>query len=127
MNEAKERKHPVLIRLPLPILDWLFSEALAMTESQRVQISVPALIVMKLAIEDSAGADEFDGLPLEGTSLAEKKSVLVRIPMSVYDSLFSESVEVAKARRVRTSVPALVVEKLTRMYSRATKAIGVPV
>ncbi|CAG2138384.1 hypothetical protein LMG19282_01488 [Cupriavidus campinensis] len=113
MNEAKEQKHPVLIRLPLPIVDWLFSESIQMTEKQRVQISVPALIVTLLLDQgDVAGEDFSERAALPG----EKKSVLVRVPVSLHESLFSESVEVAKQRRVRTSVPSLVVEKLTRLY-----------
>lgn len=113
MNEAKEQKHPVLIRLPLQIVDWLFSESIQMTERQRVQISVPALIVMLLLEQGDAAGEDY---PQRAALPGEKKSVLVRVPVSLHESLFSESVEVAKLRRVRTSVPSLVVEKLTRLY-----------
>ncbi|KAA0178831.1 hypothetical protein FX016_23145 [Cupriavidus gilardii] len=123
MSDTKEPKKPVLIRLPLPVLNWLFSEALRLTEHQRTQVSVPALIVMK--ITDAQGDEPQLGAIVEqGEIMTEKKSVLVRLPMSAYEGLFSESVEIAKARRVRTSVPSLVVEKLTRMYFQEVEHNG---
>jgi len=123
MTDAKEPKHQVLIRLPLPIQDWLFSEAVEMAKVQRVSISVPSLIVAKLTelcdagVSTLAAQSESWTRPLE--SGIDKKSVLVRLPISVYDKLFSESVEVARVRRVRMSVPSLVVEKLSRLHQQA--------
>ncbi len=124
MTDAKEPKHQVLIRLPLPIQDWLFSEAVEMAKVQRVSISVPSLIVAKLTELCDAGvstlaaqSESWTTRPLE--SGIDKKSVLVRLPISVYDKLFSESVEVARVRRVRMSVPSLVVEKLSRLHQQA--------
>ncbi|APA90213.1 hypothetical protein BJG93_34415 (plasmid) [Paraburkholderia sprentiae WSM5005] len=120
MTDAKEQKQPVLIRLPLPIQDWLFSEAVEVAKVQRVRISVPSVIVAKLMEpcgEDQIGQDE-EPVPDSG---AEKKSVLVRLPMSLYERLFSDSVALAESRRVRMSVPSLVVEKLSRLHRQAQR------
>jgi hypothetical protein len=123
MTDAKEPKHQVLIRLPLPIQDWLFSEAVEMAKVQRVSISVPSLIVAKLTELCDAGVSTLAAQPESWTrpleSGIDKKSVLVRLPISVYDQLFSESVDVARVRRVRMSVPSLVVEKLSRLHQQA--------
>jgi rRNA-processing protein FCF1 len=119
MTDAKEQKQPVLIRLPLPIQDWLFSEAVEVAKVQRVRISVPSLIVSKLTeLCDRQQAPENDSMALPESGV-EKKSVLVRLPLSVYDRLFSESVDLARVRRVRMTVPSLVVEKLSRLHRQA--------
>ncbi|NLP65506.1 hypothetical protein [Paraburkholderia sacchari] len=118
MTDAKEQKQPVLIRLPLPIQDWLFSQAVEVASEQRKRMSVPSLIVAMLSDETDTDITAIDDAsPVEGS--VEKKSVLVRLPMSVYDRLFSESVELARSRRVRISVPSLVVEKLSRLHRQA--------
>lgn len=118
MTDAKEQKQPVLIRLPLPIQDWLFSEAVEVAKVQRVRISVPSVIVAKLMepCDESQIEQDEDPVPDSG---AEKKSVLVRLPMSLFERLFSESVALAESRRVRMSVPSLVVEKLSRLHRQA--------
>jgi rRNA-processing protein FCF1 len=118
MTDAKEQKQPVLIRLPLPIQDWLFSEAVEVAKNQRVRISVPSLIVAKLIELSESGVSGVEDGPVPESGV-EKKSVLVRLPVSVYDRLFSESVELAGTRRVRMSVPSLVVEKLSRLHRQA--------
>ena len=118
MTDAKEQKQPVLIRLPLPIQDWLFSQAVEMASEQRRRMSVPSLIVAMLSDDTDNDSTTVDDMPpAEGG--VEKKSVLVRLPMSVYDRLFSESVDLARSRRVRISVPSLVVEKLSRLHRQA--------
>ncbi len=118
MTDAKEQKQPVLIRLPLPVQDWLFSETVDVAKVQRIRISVPSVIVAKL-MEPCDGPVEQNDDTASAESGAEKKSVLVRLPLSLYKSLFSESVELAESRRARMIVPSLVVEKLSHLHRQA--------
>ncbi|MDR5777005.1 MULTISPECIES: hypothetical protein [unclassified Caballeronia] len=121
MTNVKEQKQQVFIRLPLPVKDWLFSEALAASDSQRKTKTVPSVVIDKL-VEASDEAMCEHGEELDSAAKAEKDSLCIRIPVSLYDRLFSESMNLSKLRRVSLTVPSLVVEKLRRLHLQAQAA-----
>lgn len=55
----------------------------------------------------------------------EKKPVLIRVSMPVYEGLFSDSVEETKATRKRVSVPSLVVDRLEIVEEMKMLPVGV--
>ncbi|TCK31790.1 hypothetical protein B0G84_8844 [Paraburkholderia sp. BL8N3] len=116
MTVAKEQKENVLIRIPLPVHDWLFSEAVELAKVQR-GISVQRVIVASLESCEASQIEQ-DEAPVSNAG-AKKKQVLVRLPSSLYERLYSESLALADVRRVRVTVPSLVVEKLSRLHRQA--------
>ncbi|MGP8437790.1 hypothetical protein ACT2FY_38865 [Paraburkholderia fungorum] len=120
MTDAKEQKKPVLIRVPLPVEDWLFSEAVKVAEQLGGSVpsvpSVPSIIVAKLSESEGESLDDYAAV---SKSKVEKSNVLVRLPMPLYDSLWSKALRLSDARRKRVTVPSLVVEKLNRLHRQA--------